>query len=430
MAANLRRMVVLGPSGTITPGGSHDYRSASNRLFFSDTRTRWVRLWADWPTLEPANGQLDTTRLAALDAQIARAKRDGVKVVLTLYRFPTWANGTAALTPEQLAATMPDRKTATDPETKAKSLLLRYPDDVSQTSFFGRFLTTLVTRYSRNNARRPNVDAVVDFIEVCNEPNYMWWPQQAPSADPASPYATSTITIADVVARMFQTAQKITAAYGGEPMARRPGPAGHTAQNTAAAQGAEPMLCGPGTSDTTDGGRLRTAYHSFTERLLPALQAIAFVPGAKFAWSHHNSTATTYARGAGSTSPTAATDPTRLTNRAADTRRRLVGRWAGWPAADAQNPQILLTEGGVTLPNVGARWGIADPAAQRAKQADLLQRNWNRMVGTTEGAGIAMLAQYLWYTDPNYDDGLCETFESGGATRPAYKTWKALPSFQ
>jgi hypothetical protein len=43
MASNLRRMVVLGPSGTINPGGSHDYRSASNRLFFSDTRTRWVR---------------------------------------------------------------------------------------------------------------------------------------------------------------------------------------------------------------------------------------------------------------------------------------------------------------------------------------------------------------------------------------------------
>ena len=52
------------------------------------------------------------------------------------------------------------------------------------------------------------------------------------------------------------------------------------------------------------------------------------------------------------------------------------------------------------------------------------------MVTTTEGVGIAMLAQYLWYTDPNYDDGLCETFESGGATRPAYATWKALPSFQ
>jgi hypothetical protein len=135
--------------------------------------------------------------------------------------------------------------------------------------------------------------------------------------------------------------------------------------------------------------------------------------------------------GPGSTFPGAATDPTRLTNRAADTRRRLVGRWAGWPAADAANPQILLTEGGVTLPNIAARWGITDRAAQLAKQSELVQRNWNRMaVNTGDGVGIAMLGYYLWYTDPNYDCGLAETFESGGATRPAYKTWKALPSFQ
>jgi hypothetical protein len=408
MATNLRRMVVLGPSGTINPGGSHDYRNASNRVFFSDTRTRWARFWADWPTLDPADGQLDTTRLAALDAQIARAKRDGLKVILTLYRFPTWANGTATMTAEQLAATMPDRKGANDADTKAKSLLLRYPDDVSETSRFGRFLTTLVSRYSRNNARRPVLDAVVDFIEVGNEPNYTWWPQQAPSADPANPYATSTITIADVVAHMFVTAQRITARYGGEP-----------------------MLCGPGTSDTTDGGRLRTAYHSFTERLLPALAAAGFTAGAKFAWSHHNYTDVTYDMGAGSTFPGAATDPTRLTNRAADTRRRLVGRWAGWPAGDPNNPQILLTEGGVTLPNIAARWRITDRAAQLAKQADLVQRNWNRMAtGTGDGVGIAMLGYYLWYTDPNYDCGLAETFETGGATRPAYRTWKGLPSYQ
>src|SRR4051812_28271799 len=240
MAADLRRMVVLGPSGTITPGSSHDYRRDDNRRFFAETGTRWVRMWADWPTLMPNPGAFDQVNIRSPDEQIALARRDGLKVVLTLYRFPTWANGTAAMTPDQLAATMPDRKAAADPDTGAKSLLFRYPDDVSQTSFFGRFLTTLVSRYSRNNTRRPNVDAVVDFIEVCNEPNYMWWPQQAPSADPANPYASSTITIADVVARMFQTAQKVTAAYGGEP-----------------------MLCGPGTSDTTDGGRLRTAYHSF-----------------------------------------------------------------------------------------------------------------------------------------------------------------------
>src|SRR3712207_2203007 len=108
MASNLKRMVNLGPAHCIYPGGAQDYRVGGNRSFFSDTRTRWVRMWADWPSLEPAGGQWDATKLAALDAQIARARRDGLRIMLTLYRFPTWANGTDALTQAQLDATMPD----------------------------------------------------------------------------------------------------------------------------------------------------------------------------------------------------------------------------------------------------------------------------------------------------------------------------------
>src|SRR3954447_5740705 len=98
MASNLRRLAVLGPAGTIYPGSAQDYRAASNRTFVKDTKTKWVRLWADWPTLMPNPGQLDATRIASLDAQIVQAKRDGLGVILTSYRFPTWANGTAALT--------------------------------------------------------------------------------------------------------------------------------------------------------------------------------------------------------------------------------------------------------------------------------------------------------------------------------------------
>jgi hypothetical protein len=43
MAADLRRMVVLGPGETIQPGTSHDYRQAGNRCFFAEAGTRWVR---------------------------------------------------------------------------------------------------------------------------------------------------------------------------------------------------------------------------------------------------------------------------------------------------------------------------------------------------------------------------------------------------
>jgi hypothetical protein len=51
------------------------------------------------------------------------------------------------------------------------------------------------------------------------------------------------------------------------------------------------------------------------------------------------------------------------------------------------------------------------------------------MTSPTDGAGIAVTSQYLWYTDPNFDSGLCETLEAGGARRAAYSTWGALPSF-
>jgi hypothetical protein len=89
----------------------------------------------------------------------------------------------------------------------------------------------------------------------------------------------------------------------------------------------------------------------------------------------------------------------------------------------------MITEGGVTLANVRSRYGLTDAAAVQRKQGELLQRNWNRMAPSTgEGAGIAMVCQYLLHTDPNFDSGLCETPETGGAVRSAYATWKALPS--
>ena len=89
---------------------------------------------------------------------------------------------------------------------------------------------------------------------------------------------------------------------------------------------------------------------------------------------------------------------------------------------------MLITESGATLSNVALRWSLTDPAAIRRKHAELIQRNFDRMGNDAEGAGIAMICAYLFYTDPNYDSGLCDALESGGAKRPAYATWSALPS--
>jgi hypothetical protein len=189
------------------------------------------------------------------------------------------------------------------------------------------------------------------------------------------------------------------------------------------------VLAGPGCADTDTGGRLRTPYDTFTNKLLNKLSERGFNPGPRFAYSHHNYKDVTYDHGPGSTAPDAATDPSRLINRAAEVRRRLVNRWGGWPDAKASSPQVMVTEGGVTLGNIAAAWGLATAAAQRSKQADLLKRNWDRMAATTgDGAGIAMVSQYLLHSDLSYDSGLCEPADAGGATRPAYNTWKSFPS--
>src|SRR4051812_2444293 len=87
MATRLRRCIVLGPAGVIHPESPQDYRTGSNRFWLKDTRTRWVRLWADWPSLMPAADQLDPTVIGALDAQIARARADRMRIILTAYRF-------------------------------------------------------------------------------------------------------------------------------------------------------------------------------------------------------------------------------------------------------------------------------------------------------------------------------------------------------
>ena len=125
MATDTRRLVALGPAGCIYPGSAQDLRYGKNRAWLRDTGTRWVRLWADWPTLEPAAGRLDATKLQALDAQIAAARADGLKVILTIYRFPTWANGTAALTADQLTLDDSDPQPAVGQ--RAGAMLARRP---------------------------------------------------------------------------------------------------------------------------------------------------------------------------------------------------------------------------------------------------------------------------------------------------------------
>ena len=121
MSTVLRRIIDLGAGGGTRPGSTGDYRFDDNRLYFAETNTTWVRLWADWPTVQPdparapddPDGQ-GAAVLQALDDQIRAANDDGVRVILQLYRFPLWANGLEALgslrnTDAEISYAYPDR---------------------------------------------------------------------------------------------------------------------------------------------------------------------------------------------------------------------------------------------------------------------------------------------------------------------------------
>jgi hypothetical protein len=199
-----------------------------------------------------------------------------------------------------------------------------------------------------------------------------------------------------------------------------------TAQGIVGRYGGEPMLAGPGCADVTDTNRLRTGYASLAVRLLAGLAGAGFVPGPRFAWTHHNYSDVTFDLGPGSTAPDdrrRSDPPGQPCGRHARAARRLLGRVA---VGQRGRPGAAHHGGRRHAGNVALRWGIDDPGVQRAKQAELLQRNWSRMSAGAQAAGVGMVANYLWYTDLNFDSGLCD---ADGTTRAAYGAWSALPSY-
>ena len=227
MGDALARGVALGPGGV-----GDEQRYGSNRRFVAETGCTWVRLWAEWPKLQPDPAK--PPGFATLDAEIKAARADGLKVMLTSWRFPRWANDTAALTPEQDAAFEPAARVrpGADPA-RRKDLSFRVPADLGPESPYGRWIAALGDR-----------DA--DAIEVVNEPNHQLWPQR----DVHRP-----------IARMIATAHAVTK---------------------------DKLIAGPATADRNGSGPLDTAHLEFAEALFDELDAIGFRADPRTAWSHHN----------------------------------------------------------------------------------------------------------------------------------------------
>lgn len=382
----LRKCISLGGYAplTVPDGHPNDYRLHGNREYIRDeSGTRWVKLWVSWAHLQeelrPASREESWRHLNAapggqaalrrLDRQLRAVNDDagragGMGVILTLYHeYPTWASGPSA----------------DDPARAGKPLNARTPSEVGLDSPWAWFVEHLIARYQRAPAppdgplpgmQSGNPDgAFVDALEVCNEPNFLLWPQA---------------TIVETVATMVETAAALAAARGG------------------------PAILAPATSDFPDFPHETagaTDWLTFSERLLERLRG--FRPGATaVGWSHHNYLDVS----------DEVDGPVSRARRVADL---LYARnWRG-----GGDRRLWLTEGGFDMHPRQAELEL------RLAQARKIERSFAAMSGDPD---VHMWTQHtiVDVVSNDFKSGLRDEFVPGlgpGAPRPAFDTWARLP---
>lgn len=383
MATDLRKGIALGNDG-LNPTSIQNY--SVQKGYLAETRTRWVRFWADWSQLQPdPSNTFDHANWGHLDAQIRQAIADGYYVMLTAFRCPVWANEARRTRLVNNGVPLPR-----DLPTYVA------PDHIGTWYSGGRtpwslFIEHLTIRYNPGNPG--NGGAWVHCVEVMNEPNV----QMLPLWDPTRP-AEWIPEMPAIAARMMHTAQYVKNGING-------------------AKDYWPVLAGPATGDTEKKSTYRMPYDQFTGELVTALEGTGLIggleggPGAWFAWSHHNHRDIEV--NAGGPPPPYPPNRPAERNRAQHARELIKGKWKGWGSpTDASNPKIFLTEGGAQLTNIKTEWfgggGLAGEI--RDKQARLLQDQITRMTTGSEGVGMSMMMHYLVTSTITYDTGLREAY--------------------
>ena len=261
-----------------------------NRTYLRNSGVQAVSFWVTWDdslaggSTAPANicdafNRLSLSpRWAYLDAQIASARADGMKTILTFYhRFPSFTR----LSGSALVGAKGNQENDA-----------LYPGDVSASSQWAWFVQYVASRYAGGvptNATGPHAPvspetnsayvgnpwgAVLDWIQVMNEPNYMWWPQcnQKPGSllagndiyCPVTTMATSAGAAVGAVKGVFPSATL--------PRLMLPGTADNVGNND-------------GVSSPNVYGTDRTA---FSKDVLSGLQSHVWPAGVGVDWSHHN----------------------------------------------------------------------------------------------------------------------------------------------
>jgi len=384
-AEAMQKCISLGGPGPLrVDDDPDDYRLWGNREYFRESQTRWVKFWISWMELQQELGATPQTLerswqhlgtapngeswLRRLDRQVRAANDDRVRVIVTLYHaYPTWSSGA----------------NGPDPADGMKPPEQRLPLDLSPDGPWGWFIAYLCARYrkgadrNRSGPRRAgdagNPDgAVIDALEIVNEPNKLLWPARA---------------VPRAVARMIEAADVVSHRIGG------------------------PAIVAPGTSDFPDqdqedeGGVSALGWLSFTRETLRELRG--FRPRGEVYWSQHNFN-----------------DVKRIVQPSRAEQIVEMLRAQRWVTGRAP---LWLTEGGYNIDGAGTPESDAEA---KLVQAHLIQSNFDRMRRTR---GIYLWTQHT-ITDKHGNDfksGLRDDFIPGqgpGARRPAWRTWRELPA--
>lgn len=402
-----------------------------NRELFTASRTPYVRMWVAWPYLQPKDASDPATNtvhkvpypdpwtvgvnaslydqpgneahvwtnmtpqryLFHLDDTIIQARRAGLKIILTLFLTPYWAN----------AARRNNNYNEANP-------YYCPPNTANPGSPWANIAAYLLTRYCglSNDPRFGGYAGRwrwIDFFEVCNEPNGQWWPQSDTTND-----QRGVRRLPDLAAEMMATARGITGAAG------------------------QPIILGPATSDGDSG----TPYSTFTSRMLQWFWNNGFREDRSIGWSHHNYKDIEVPR-AGTSSSTS------VINGQLDayvSRSQIPGRgWRGWGGDDTNPGQIFLTEGGARRELLGTS---ASEATKDSWQNDKINNHWDRLIQSgpgDAGRGVASICNYLMWSfkTDRFDTGLCKLNEfwteqpgylgreyalPADASRPVFNTWK------
>lgn len=461
----------------------------TNISILNDSDTGYVRLWVDWSVLQPYPTPLNLIRddpnakplVESLDAQIVEARKNGLKVILTvIHRYPKWVvwyygkkplSGPCLNPCESLEGEAHETCKQSEAFKRWKKendlkVCERMPLGLYESSPWGEFISFLVSEYGftkdKTNPCDPAHNRYVDFLEVVNEPNLTHIPRNGKKRTDGG-----GLTLALDVADMFVTAQKIV--RDRNAALRLPPPPSAPKLDAGATT---IKLAGPATSDTM---RRNQDYQEFTEELLRALDRRNFEARRGFVWTHHNYLDVEEQRncvegdaGCPQTSicdgyreerriPGRRPRPRRISklNSAAWVQKRLaegVGgyRWGGMRDS-ADNPAIFLTEGGARLSQLMeiyyCKLGIPKPIKRDAekpddlhyiafeqkvaakigdikrKQAEVVRESFGKMSRGRLSKGILLFTNYLTYTDPINDSGMFDYAPPCGPTQERADDW-------